>query len=188
MNLWKALALAAAVVTALPTIAAAQQTQQAPATTNSPTAAKPEAFKDWELYCPQPQAANEPRVCEIRAVALSKDGKPLAALVVAAVPDDKTKRTQLIASTLVPLGVDLTMEPEFKVDDGKVMPLRYLRCLQRGCQAVAPLPADQQAAMRSGSKAKILVGIGNGKNAVFEFSLTGFSAALDTLKKSSGAS
>jgi len=67
------------------------------------------------------------------------------------------------------------------------MPLRYLRCLQRGCEAMAPLPAEQQTAMRSGSKAKVEVAIGGGKNAVFSFSLNGFTGALDALKKYSGA-
>lgn len=185
MNLWKALALAAIAAT-FSEGASAQQTQQAPATTAAPTAAQPETFKDWSLYCHPPKTAGEPRVCEIRTVVLSKDGKPLGALVVAAVPDEKTKQAQVIASALVPLGVDLLIEPAFKVDDGKPMPLRYLRCLQRGCEAMAPLPAEQQAAMRAGSKAKVAVGIGGGKNAVFDFSLIGFGAALDAVKKRSG--
>jgi invasion protein IalB len=94
---------------------------------------------------------------------------------------------QVIASALVPLGVDLLVEPAFKVDGGKPMPLRYLRCLQRGCEAMAPLPAEQQSAMRSGSKANLEVAIGGGRNAVFGFSLSGFTAALDALKKASGA-
>jgi invasion protein IalB len=186
MNLWKTLALAAAAAT-FNASASAQETQQAPATTAAPTAAKPEDFKDWKLYCPQPKAANEPRVCEIRTVILSKDGKPLGALVVAAVPEEKTKEMQVMTSALVPLGVDLMIEPAFKVDDGKLMPLRYLRCLQRGCEAAAALPAEQQSAMRSGTKAKVAVAIGGGKNAVFAFSLNGFTAALDALKKFSGA-
>jgi invasion protein IalB len=185
MNLRKALALAAVAAT-FNAGAYAQQTQQAPATTAAPTAAQPEAFKDWSLYCPPPKAANERPVCEIRTVVLSKEGKPLGALVVAAVPDEKTKQTQVIASALVPLGVDLMIEPAFKVDDGKQMPLRYLRCLQRGCEAMAPLSAEQQAAMRAGSKAKVAVGIGGGKDAVFDFSLSGFGAALDAVKKRSG--
>ncbi|HET6618967.1 MAG TPA: invasion associated locus B family protein [Dongiaceae bacterium] len=185
MNLWKALALAAVAAT-FSIGAHAQQTQQAPATTAAPTAAQPEAFKDWSLYCHPSKAAGEPQVCEIRTVVLSKEGKPLGALVVAAVPDEKTKQMQVIASALVPLGVDLMTDPALKVDDGKQMPLRYLRCLQRGCEAIAPLPADQQAAMRAGSKAKVAVAIGGGKNAVFDFSLSGFGAALDAANKRSG--
>jgi invasion protein IalB len=186
MNLWKALALAAIAATAHVS-AYAQQTQQAPATTAAPTVAKPENFKDWKLYCPQPKAANEPRICEIRTVLLSNDGKPLGALVVAAVPEEKTKQMQIVTSALVPLGVDLMIEPALKVDDGKPMPFRYLRCLQRGCEAIAPLAPDQQSAMRSGTKAKLAVAIGGGKNAVFAFSLDGFTSALDALKKFSGA-
>lgn len=182
MNLWKALA-AAAVMATVGVSAAAQETQQSPATNAVPTAAKPEDFKDWKLYCPPPKTANDPQICETRTIVLSKEGKPLGALVVATVPDEKTKQIQVVASVLVPLGVDLLAEPLFKVDDGKAMPMRYLLCLPRGCEARAPLPAEQQAAMRSGAKAKVAVALGGGKNAVLDFSLNGFGAALDAMKK-----
>jgi invasion protein IalB len=185
MKLWKALVLTAVVVT-FSIGAHAQQTQQAPATTATPTAAQPETFKDWSLYCHPSMVAGEPQVCEIRTVVVSKDGKPMGALVVAAVTDEKTKQAQVVASALVPLGVDLMIEPALKIDDGKQIPLRYLRCLQRGCEAIAPLPAEQEAAMRAGSKAKLAMAIGGGKNAVFDFSLSGFGAALDAVKKRSG--
>ncbi|HET6161272.1 MAG TPA: invasion associated locus B family protein [Dongiaceae bacterium] len=179
--------MAAAAIAIFDVSASAQETQQAPATPAASTAAKPEVFKDWNLYCPQPKAASEQRVCEIRTIILAKGGKPLGALVVAAVPKEQSKVPEVIASALVPLGVDLMIEPAFKVDDGKPMPLRYLRCLQRGCEALTPLSAEQQTAMRSGTKAKVAVGIGRGKNAVLEFSLSGFTAALDAMKKASGA-
>src|SRR5262245_4158430 len=74
MNLWKALALAALAAT-LGVNASAQETQPTPAANAAPTTAQPEDFKDWKLYCPQPKAANDPRVCEARTVVLSKDGK-----------------------------------------------------------------------------------------------------------------
>lgn len=184
MTVWKALALAALAAT-FDTSAFAQETQ-APAAPAATTGAQPETFKDWSLYCHAPKDAAAQRVCEIRTVVMSKENKPLGALVVAVVPDEKTKQMQVIASALVPLGVDLLVEPGFKVDDGKPMPLRYLRCLQRGCEAMAPLPAEQQSAMRSGGKANVEVAIGGGKNAVLGFSLSGFTAALDALKKASG--
>ncbi|WP_162917343.1 invasion associated locus B family protein [Dongia deserti] len=166
--------------------AVAQETQQAPAATTTPAAAKPEKFKDWDLYCPQPQAANEPRICEIRTIIIDKNGRRLGALAVAMVPKPETKEWSAIASALVPLGVDLTAEPAMKIDEGQPMQLKFLRCLQHGCEAMTPLSAEQQTAMRGGAKAKVGVGVGGGRNAVFEFSLSGFTAALDALKKRSG--
>jgi invasion protein IalB len=50
-----------------------------------------------------------------------------------------------------------------------------------------PLSADQQAALRAGTVAKVAVGIGGEKKATFEFSLAGFSAAHDALKKRTAA-
>jgi invasion protein IalB len=61
--------------------------------------------------------------------------------------------------------------------------MRYLICLPRGCEARALLPAGQQTAMRSGAKAKVALAVGSGKTAVLDFSLTGFGAALDAMKK-----
>jgi invasion protein IalB len=170
-------ALATLMMIALGSGALAQTAQ--PTATTLP--AKPEKFKDWDLFCPPPKEANAPRVCEIRTILLSDKGQKLGALVVAAIAGDA--RSEVIASALVPLGVDLTMGPSLEVGQGKPIALKYLRCLQRGCEAMAPLSDGQQAALRAGSTAKVAVGIGGGKTATFQFSLNGFSAAHDALKK-----
>jgi invasion protein IalB len=147
--------------------------------------AKPEKHKDWDLFCPKPVAANAPQVCEIRTVILSDKGQRLGALVVAAQVGGGGK--EVIASALLPLGVDLTQAPSLAVGPDKPITLQYLRCLQRGCEAMTQLTAEEQAALRAGSSAKVAVGIGPGKKATFDFSLAGFSAAHDALKKKIGA-
>jgi invasion protein IalB len=114
---------------------------------------------------------------------LSKAGKPMGALVVASIAESSGGSGQVVASALVPLGVDLTSQPTLAVGEGQAIDLKFLRCLQRGCEAVAPLSEDQQAALRAGSTAKMAVGIGGEKTATLEFSLSGFSAAHDALKK-----
>jgi invasion protein IalB len=157
--------------------------QEAQPTATAVTA-KPEKYKDWDLFCPKPQGANAPKVCEIRTIILSDKNKPLGALVVAAEVGSGGK--DMIASALLPLGVDLTQQPSLTVGSSKIV-LQYLRCLQRGCEAITHLSADQQAALRGGSTAKVAVGIGPGKSATFDFSLAGFSAAHDALMKKIGA-
>jgi invasion protein IalB len=67
------------------------------------------------------------------------------------------------------------------------MGLKYVRCLQRGCEAMTPLSADQQTSMQSGTKARVAVGVGGTEKAVLEFSLKGFTAALTALKQRTGA-
>lgn len=166
--------LAALSVLALSSGAFAQNAQ------TTATAPKPEKFKDWDLFCPQPPA-NAPQVCEMRTIILSDKKQPLGALVVAAQVGGK----EVIASALLPLGVDLTQAPSLNVGSAKIG-LKYLRCLKRGCEAMSPLSADQQAALRGGSSAKVLVGVGGGKSASFDFSLAGFSAAHDALRKKTG--
>jgi invasion protein IalB len=174
------MALATLTFLAVTSSALAQETQPT-ATANAP---KPEKYKDWDLFCHKPQAANAPQVCEIRTVILSDKGQRLGALVVAAQVGGGGK--EVIASALLPLGVDLTQPPSLAVGPDKPITLQYLRCLQRGCEAMTPLTAEQQAALRAGSSAKVAVGVGPGKKATFDFSLSGFSAAHDALKKKTG--
>ena len=168
------MALAAMSLLALSSGALAQNAQ------TTATAPKPEKFKDWDLFCPQPPG-NVPQVCEMRTIILSDKKQPLGALVIAAQVGGK----EVIASALLPLGVDLQQQPSLTVGAAKIG-LKYLRCLKRGCEAMSPLSADQQAALRGGSSAKVLVGVGAGKAATFDFSLNGFSAAHDALKKKTG--
>src|SRR5687767_9692567 len=177
MTLKHTMALATMMVLALTSGVLAQDTQS---TANMP---KPEKYKDWDLFCPKPQAANAPQVCEIRTVIVSDKGQPLGALVVAAQVGGGGK--EVLASALLPLGVDLTQPPSLSAGSSKIE-LKYLRCLKRGCEAITQLSADQQAALRAGSSAKVAVGIGAGKSATFDFSLAGFSAAHDALKKKIG--
>ena len=172
------MALATMMVLAVTSGAVAQSTQPA---ANTP---KPEKYKDWDLFCPKPVAANAPQVCQIRTVILSSEKKPLGVLLVAAEVGVGTK--EMIASVLQPLGTDLTQQPSLTAGSSKI-DLQYVRCQQRGCEAMGNLSADQQAALRAGSSAKVTVGVGSGKSATFDFSLTGFSAAHDALKKKTGA-
>ena len=160
----------------------AQETSAAPAVPEA------EAFKDWELLCPEPKPTDKPRVCEIRTIIKSNEGGRLGALAVAANPDSNAAPVPMIATALLPLGVELTMIPALKVGDNDVLPLQFRRCLQHGCEAVVALDDARLATLRAGTIAKVAVGIGGGKTAVFEFSLNGFTAAHDAMKKRLGKS
>ena len=188
MNLNKAMVLAMLATLAISAGAQAQSQTQAQDPQQTPlAAAKPETFQDWQLFCPEPNGSVKARVCEIRTVSTGKDGRKLGALAVAAITEVETKKSEIIASALVPLGVDLRADPALKIDDGQPMGLKFVRCLQRGCEAMMPLSAEQQAAMQSGTKARVAVGVGGTEKAILEFSLNGFTAALNTLKQRTGA-
>ena len=162
--------------------AAAQETQPAA------QAAGAETIKDWELFCPEPKPKGKPRICEIRTVIKGKEGARLGALAVAANPEPGSPSEPMIATALLPLGVDLALAPALKVGESTATVLQFRRCMQRGCEAVALLGPEQIAALRAGTIAKVAVGIGGGKTAVFEFSLNGFTAAHDAMKKRIGKS
>ena len=174
-QLWR-IALAGLAVSCL---AAAAWSQETP----PPAGAAPEKFKDWELFCPQPKPKDTPRVCEVKTIITGKEGGRLGALAIAASPEPGAPDVPMIATALLPLGVDLTLNPTLRVGDGAPLPLQFRRCLQRGCEAVAAIGADHLTALRAGTIAKVATGIGGGKTAVFEFSLNGFTAAHDTMKQ-----
>ncbi len=167
--------LAAGAVTVWAVAAGAQEAQ-------SPGVA-PEKFKAWELLCPQSMAKDKPRICEVRTFITSNEGVRLGALAIALNPDPGAQEMPMIATALLPLGVDLTLMPTLQVGEGKPLPLQFRRCLQRGCEAVAAVGAEHLTVLRAGTLAKVAVGIGGGKNAVFEFSLAGFTAAHDEIKR-----
>lgn len=178
MRFMQTAALATLTFLAIASGALAQEAQP----TATAAAAKPVKYKDWELFCHKPAAAGGTQVCEMLTVILSDKKQRLGALVVAA---EVGGSQEMIASALLPLGVDLTQQPSLSAGSSKI-DLQYLRCQKRGCEAVGKLSAAQQAALRGGSSAKVAVGIGPGKSATFEFSLAGFSAAHDALKKKTG--
>jgi invasion protein IalB len=153
---------------------------------SAPAAA--ERFKDWELFCPAPNPTDKPRVCEVRTVITGKEGARLGALAIALNPEPGAPERPMIATALLPLGVDLKIAPAMKVGENKPLLLEFHRCLQRGCEAVAAIDGEALWALRAGTLARVAVGIGGGKTAVFEFSLAGFSAAHDAMKKRSGRS
>ncbi len=147
---------------------------------------KPETFKDWELLCPAPKPADKPPVCEIRTIIKSKEGARAGAVTVAANSDPAANPMPMVATALLPLGVELTMIPALKVGENDVLPLQFRRCVQRGCEAVALLDEAQLAGLRAGTTAKVAAGMRGGKTAVFEFSLNGFAGAYDAMKKRLG--
>ena len=157
-----------------------------PAVAQSAPAA--ERFKDWELFCPEPNPADKPRVCEVRTIIVGKEGARLGALAIALNPQPGSPALPMVATALLPLGVDLKIAPAMKVGESEPLLLEFSRCLQRGCEAVAAIDGEALWALRAGSLARVAVGIGGGKTAVFEFSLAGFTAAHDAMKKRSGQS
>ncbi|MGH6893741.1 MAG: invasion associated locus B family protein [Dongiaceae bacterium] len=185
MNWWISMSRVAVLAAGIAAAAAPEAPAQSAPTATPATA---ERFKDWELFCPQPKPKDKPRICEVRTIIIGKEGARLGALAIALNPEPGAKELPMIATALLPLGVDLTRAPTLRVGEGTPLPLQFRRCLQRGCEAVALIDTEHLTVLRAGTIAKVAVGIGGGKVAVFEFSLAGFTAAHDTMKQRAGKS
>lgn len=107
-----------------------------------------ERFKDWELFCPEPNPKDKPRVCEVRTIIVGKEGARLGALAIALNPLPGSPALPMVATALLPLGVDLKIAPAMKVGESKPLLLEFSRCLQRGCEAVAAIDGEMLAALR----------------------------------------
>ena len=143
---------------------------------------------DWKLICAD---GLKPETCKITlTLFFSKkvDGKQkivgkVLGLTVVYVADAKSKKRQPHLSIQMPLGVDLRRGAVLKVDKGKEIPVRYLRCTNNGCDASLKLDSKFLKALKAGNN--LFVGFlpwGGNKNTAVNASLKGFNKAFNTLK------
>ncbi|WP_339776468.1 invasion associated locus B family protein [uncultured Thalassospira sp.] len=143
----------------------------------------------WKKECDD----KNPGRCQIgQQVFLQKDvegkkqtvGRILAVTVQKAV-NPKTKAEVAILTMQLPLGVDLRPGIVIKVDQGPEMKVIYGKCTNAGCDAALVMSDELLASMKAG--AELLVGFrawGNEQTQVIKASLTGFTAALGSIKPS----
>ena len=142
----------------------------------------------WKLICAD---GLKPETCRItQTLFLSKkiQGKQRAVgrilgLTVIYVPAPKSKIREPYLSIQMPLGVDLRRGAVLRVDKGKEIPVRYLRCTKSGCDASLKLDSRFIKALKAGNG--LLVGFlpwGGNKTTAVKASLKGFSKAFNVLK------
>ncbi len=140
----------------------------------------------WKKECDK----KNPDRCQIgQQVFLQKDvdGKKqtvgrILAVTVQKATNPKTKEKFSVLNMQLPLGVDLRPGIVIKVDDGKEMKVIYSKCTNAGCDAALVMDDNLVSAMKAG--AILFVGFrawGNEQTQVIKASLSGFTAALNSL-------
>ncbi|MEW8014375.1 MAG: invasion associated locus B family protein [Candidatus Sedimenticola endophacoides] len=136
-------------------------------------------FKDWTLVCETPEGA-QTEVCFInQLLAVKETGKQI---MLATVSHPGKGDTPVLFVTL-PLGVFLAPGMAIGIDDGEVKQIPYDRCTPLGCSAALPLEQGMLEAMKKGSQAKVIFMDGQRKKVGLPISLTGFTAAVSSLRK-----
>lgn len=143
--------------------------------------AKPEIgkkFKDWTVVCEKlPKVDKE--ICGILQT-VTNDNRQILQVTIGYLPVSKTPR--VILTLTMPLGVYL--EPGIEFIGGNAKPLRFpfKVCLSSGCVATIMLDDDTIKKMKAGTKGSVKFAVAKEKVIEIPVSLSGFTAAFNSLK------
>jgi len=142
--------------------------------------AKPEhgkKFKDWTVMCELlPRSKQE--VCNIFQNVTNEKNNVVLQIAIG-YPPGSTNAQALIT---LPLGVFLQTGIEFKPGTAKAFRTPFGVCVKTGCIAVIHLSDDIVKGMKSGSKGSVKFAAGKKQVIELPFSLSGFTAAFNSLK------
>ncbi len=142
--------------------------------------AKPEhgkKFKDWTVVCEELPKLKQ-TVCNIFQNVTNEDGKVVMQVVVGYPPNS----TSAQALVTLPLGVLLPPGLEFNGGDAEAVRVPYGVCVQNGCIAIIKMSDEIIKGMKSGSKGSIKFAAAKQKIIEIPISLSGFTAAFNSLK------
>ncbi len=142
----------------------------------------------WEVICDDPNNRETCRMTMKLFVNKNVNGVQqsigkLLGLWVRYIPDKKTGIRAPYMNIQTPLGVDLRPGAVMKIDKGKELNARYLRCTANGCDISVKLEPEVVSAMKAGNN--FFVGFrawGGGDTTAVSASLKGFTKAFNSLK------
>lgn len=143
--------------------------------------AKPEQgkkFKDWTVVCEKlPKTQKE--VCNIFQNVTNDKGTVVMQIAIG-YPPGKTQAQALIT---LPLGVLLQPGIEFTGGTAKAFRVPFGVCVKNGCVAIAQLDETIIKGMKAGTKGNVKFAAAQKKVIEIPISLSGFTAAFNSLKK-----
>jgi invasion protein IalB len=140
-----------------------------------------EKFKDWTAKCGKLTDNAKGEVCHIFQVLTdNKDTKKaILAVEIGYLPGEK----EPIAQFTLPLGVLLPPGMQLRVDESEETGrVPFTLCDPVGCKAMVRLDDKVIARFKKGTKINVLVANPEGRVATIPISLSGFTAAFDSLK------
>lgn len=141
-------------------------------------ATAPQTFKDWQFRCETPEGADEERCAIFQNIVVRESKQQLLNFAVTIPQKDRPAAAVL----LLPLGISLPMGVGLAIDDEEQARLAVEHCVQIGCRAVFPVQEDLLTKMKAGKAANVTFHDGARRPITIPVSLSGFTAAYDTLK------
>lgn len=129
-------------------------------------------YRDWAVECRQ--AAE---LCVMFQRQVLDNGRTLLLMTVR----KTTEHPEPVAILQLPLGVLLQPGVSITVDGGEPRELSYTLCNNDGCVAVFPLDGGMKEALKQGMTASVVLTTADNREITVDVSLSGFSAALNTL-------
>jgi len=151
----------------------------APAPEQAPTDVVYEVHGDWQVRC----AADDPKNCFLYQLGKDGSGNPIAEFNLVQLQNEG----QAVAGITIvtPLGTNLGRGLKWQIDSGKSRTYPYSWCAQVGCFARFGMTDEQISGMKRGAKGFLSLSAIQNPDAEISLSisLTGFTAAYDTLKE-----
>jgi invasion protein IalB len=146
----------------------------------SVAAEKSKSFKDWGYKCEKP-TGSEKEICFIfQRISSKENDKRIADATIAYLP--KVDKPVMVIT--LPLGVFLPAGIQIKIDEGEeAARAPYIQCIQDGCQTRVQLDDKLIAKMKGGRRMIVAFLTPQQKQLAFPISLSGFTAAINSLKK-----
>ncbi len=136
-------------------------------------------FKDWQVFCKEPETENAAPVCVAEHLTLDQATGKLVMLVRARY---SAAKDVMVGSITVPLSVHLPPGLGVKIDSRYLGTIPYRSCLPDGCIAEFLFDDELLGAFKTGNAGMISVRLSTGQTLPIPFSLQGFTAATTALK------
>ena len=137
------------------------------------------AYKDWTVHCNEQAIRQVTGGCLMTQFAIDKETSlPVMQIQVAYAPDANDP----VAVIILPLGVLLQPGVALRVDGNPAIRLPFGWCLNDGCRVRLPLDQATLKQFRAGDGGVIGFRVIGGQDRALPFSLSGFTAALASLK------
>lgn len=131
-------------------------------------------FGSWVQECLLQIKSGPP--CQIIQRVVSTDGKQIIlVLSMARMPEDDTYRFQIA----VPLGISVPHGIEVRIGSAYTTKIDVARCTPQGCLGEGKAEEPMIKAMRAGAKARVVVRGADQKQRFIDFSLNGFTKAVE---------
>jgi invasion protein IalB len=155
-----------------------------------PVSSQPETttatYGAWTLQCQRrADVANGQKICEIaESVVPQNQQNPIARIGIGRPPGPN--KAQLRITAILPPNVYIPTAPTIKAkDDDRGIPLVWQRCFAGGCFADAVMTAEEVRVWRAieADTGRLTFTGGSGRILAIQFSLRGFSQAMDALDR-----